>query len=417
MLCFRPASRGSVPISKCCQQCRLLRRPYAALATRSIASSQRPSLLSTVVHEDGHRALRERRHGNKSLPLPPHMDPVRVAQRNKWKDTKASPPKREYLTEFQKALKSNVYGLFDLCLEYQHTDPWKARALATPVRQCTVTAAHLPSFFLLPFTPVAHSETHSTAILPVDLFHAVHETHESAFSAVSRSRRRSYLQLRRSLLDHVLQDKSWRAVLGHQEREDIKYSQLKNITWRTDMREFVSGMLRDLAFKEVRKALDHPLDISLELVANPARVDRPEEVEVLLTTRPNSVESLEELLHEEEQIDTALRELEDTMGPLAKYSRKEDPFTGITIPSELPRIGSELIKPQLEFPVTEVKGYTIPVYHLRTLLGEERCQELFGDLTDEKPTFMVARRVSGEQTTQSRLHEALLKLQMFYARP
>ena len=65
-----------------------------------------------VVSEDGTHALRKRRDGNKPLPLPPHMDPVRRAQRNRWKDVKKRPVEEAELTELQKKLRANVYGSY-----------------------------------------------------------------------------------------------------------------------------------------------------------------------------------------------------------------------------------------------------------------------------------------------------------------
>nr|POE64868.1 hypothetical protein CFP56_69560 [Quercus suber] len=109
----------------------------------------------TEPSENGARTLRSRRHGNKSLPLPPIIDPKTVESRQRHKTTKA----RRYeggKTELQKALHENVYGTRKMpilppakhsCLLISLT----AQALASPVRQCGVTMALLPSHFMVPF--------------------------------------------------------------------------------------------------------------------------------------------------------------------------------------------------------------------------------------------------------------------------
>lgn len=61
--------------------------------------------------ENDARTHRTRRHGNAALPLSPVIDPVFVAARNRWKATKAQPPEPAEMTEFQKKLYANVYGI------------------------------------------------------------------------------------------------------------------------------------------------------------------------------------------------------------------------------------------------------------------------------------------------------------------
>jgi hypothetical protein len=67
------------------------------------------------------RTHRLRKHGNKPLPLSPVIDPVFVAARNRWKMTKALPPKPEEMTEFQRKLYANAYGMLhrfpSLCMD------------------------------------------------------------------------------------------------------------------------------------------------------------------------------------------------------------------------------------------------------------------------------------------------------------
>lgn len=58
---------------------------------------------------DDSRTLRLRRHGNKSLPLPPAMDPIVVEARARNKKSKAAYVP-QVKTEFQRQLEGNVHG-------------------------------------------------------------------------------------------------------------------------------------------------------------------------------------------------------------------------------------------------------------------------------------------------------------------
>lgn len=92
------------------QACRTIFTATDFFTSKVIEAQSEDPTFPIVVSEDGTHALRKRRDGNKPLPLPPHMDPVRRAQRNRWKDRKQSPPDVNELTEFQKGLRDNVYG-------------------------------------------------------------------------------------------------------------------------------------------------------------------------------------------------------------------------------------------------------------------------------------------------------------------
>ncbi|CAK3970362.1 Hypothetical predicted protein [Lecanosticta acicola] len=90
----------------------------------------------TASSEDGGRTIRTRQHTNKSLPLPPILDPVLTENREGHAAAKpTSLSEDEGLTDYQKALQGNPFA-------------W---ALATPIRQCSITRVRLPSYFLIPF--------------------------------------------------------------------------------------------------------------------------------------------------------------------------------------------------------------------------------------------------------------------------
>lgn len=112
MLCYRAARlRPNLQIAstKPRDSCIFLIRTLSTPSQLSEFESD-PDL-PIVVSEDGTHALRRRRYDHRPLPLPPHMDPVRTAQRNQWKKNKTAPLKWEDKSEFQKKLEQNVYGM------------------------------------------------------------------------------------------------------------------------------------------------------------------------------------------------------------------------------------------------------------------------------------------------------------------
>jgi hypothetical protein len=68
----------------------------------------------TEISDDGTYTLRARKYGNRALPLPPFLDPIRTAALLQRTGPKipVSEIKAEDLTEFQKELALNPYGEF-----------------------------------------------------------------------------------------------------------------------------------------------------------------------------------------------------------------------------------------------------------------------------------------------------------------
>lgn len=77
---------------------------------RSSSELSTPQLQPSVKDDEGTKTLRLRQHGNRSLPLPPIMDPIAVAAKERHTTPKRSVEKKE-LTDFQKALATNPYGM------------------------------------------------------------------------------------------------------------------------------------------------------------------------------------------------------------------------------------------------------------------------------------------------------------------
>lgn len=134
-------------------------RAVDTLTPKDIQQAADDPLFPVVISEDGSHALRKRRGSNRPLPLPPHMDPIRRAQRNRWKNPKARPLEWEQLSEFQRELHDNPYGRPNYTESTMVADEDTAKALATPVRTCRITETRQPSFFMLQFEQFIQATT------------------------------------------------------------------------------------------------------------------------------------------------------------------------------------------------------------------------------------------------------------------
>ncbi|OTB02602.1 hypothetical protein M426DRAFT_322523 [Hypoxylon sp. CI-4A] len=96
------------------------------------------------------------------LPLSPVMDPTFWEATRRHQGPKPKPGKAQNSVERQ--LRANPF----------------AKALATPVRMCSVTRARLPSFFLQDFNVVAHPETNKPWLIPHSIIPEEHPTAEES---------------------------------------------------------------------------------------------------------------------------------------------------------------------------------------------------------------------------------------------
>lgn len=87
------------------------RRFYAWKTNPAFEAEAQP----TVISDDGSKTLRTRKHGNKSLPLPPIMDPIAIAGKQRHKQMKERVVQKNELSDFQQKLQLNPYGTKMYC--------------------------------------------------------------------------------------------------------------------------------------------------------------------------------------------------------------------------------------------------------------------------------------------------------------
>lgn len=129
-------------------------KAYSSLHKSANALSKPDEIVSklpTVDNEDGLRTMRRRQHDQKPLPLPPILDPKAIARKAKGKEPK-NELEESKMTEFQKSLNANAYGMNDA---------------AVPERVgCSIDMIHNSSSPRLPSPPMLHYRRTLTYPLP-----------------------------------------------------------------------------------------------------------------------------------------------------------------------------------------------------------------------------------------------------------
>ncbi|KAL8986378.1 MAG: hypothetical protein Q9205_000158 [Flavoplaca limonia] len=186
--------------------------------------------------------------------LSPLLDPNLLAARNRYKVPKPEPSSEA--SAFQKKLQKNPY----------------AQALATPVRQCAITGARLPNFFLLDFGLIPHPRTGKPWQIPklvvdenavdrsvISTAGSAEENATSTSPAVepmdppkrtTRTSAGSNIVARQSAMKLIstLKRRSYMQLLPQRWKLDARFK-ADQIVWRRDMDVFVLELLRRKAAK------------------------------------------------------------------------------------------------------------------------------------------------------------------------
>lgn len=244
-------------------------RHISYLPIVKVAETAQPSEPS----ENGARTLRTRQHGNRSLPLPPIIDPITIGSRHRHSQPKA----RRYQggkTELQQALHANVFGIccthwppIELVLIFRLTT---AQALATPIRECSLTRVRLPTHFLAPFVgrldppaaptipPPTQPSTRSrkALIVPIGRDHETgnngltsHVTHlASSYATIDRVKAKpKYKPL---LVDQVMA--CWYAKTAATSANAVNV--IRDWVWEQDNADKVLAILREEAAYRLKRA-------------------------------------------------------------------------------------------------------------------------------------------------------------------
>ncbi|TKA43695.1 hypothetical protein B0A54_05478 [Friedmanniomyces endolithicus] len=194
----------------------------------------------SVPGDHGTPTLRARQNGRRSLPLPPILDPVVEEAKERHHEPR---PYQLYgpRTKMQAEIDMNPF----------------AQALATPVRQCQLTSARLPSHFLQPLaariqSQAANSEPSSTSSSRL-LVRLVPEPKRVAPDDPS-SVVRNYLLAHRSVFDFVTTRARWPVLLTERVkawiarktgRKSNSISAQKDVQWDADTAEQVLMSMRE----------------------------------------------------------------------------------------------------------------------------------------------------------------------------
>ncbi|KAK0305523.1 hypothetical protein LTR01_006670 [Friedmanniomyces endolithicus] len=255
----------------------------------------------SVPGDHGTPTLRARQNGGRSLPLPPILDPVVEEAKERHHESR---PYQLYgpRTKMQAEIDMNPF----------------AQALATPVRQCQLTSARLPSHFLQPLaariqSQVANSEPSSTSSSRL-LVRLVPEPKRVAPDDPS-SVVRNYLLAHRSVFDFVTTRARWPVLLTERVkawiarktgRKSNSISAQKDVQWDADTAEQVLMSMRERVRCEMSLGVRHKYVLLISTILD---MQAWHEREKNWRIEDGPVTSLLALQsHEDEELTSALRQ-------------------------------------------------------------------------------------------------------------
>ncbi|KAF2084519.1 hypothetical protein K490DRAFT_49040 [Saccharata proteae CBS 121410] len=344
------------------------------------------------------RTYKRREQGHRPLPLPPIMDPIAVAARERWKQPKPYPDLKN-ITPFQERLYKNAWAV----------------ALATSKRMCAVTLARLPSHFLLELRPSLHPETKDPWLLPT-----VYHSKASATPDVHNDFPPARTVMRHDFVHWIRLKKRWRDAVNVRlaTRLDnvLGGGSIKRLVWREDMASLVGERLGAVVMRKLTWFLGRngSRKFTMPGIEDIEEVDG---VAAVLFLRPLTSPKVKEL---EDAVAKVAEDGAFMMGAFDNlvddYRKERGEASGShfdkSLRPVLPRLQPSLLFPPLKWRTMRWRGKEVPVYDLVELLGETRCKELVKGTWFEDFGSVVLR----EDSKTVSAHLALIQLQNYYAK-
>ncbi|KAK0821441.1 hypothetical protein LTR75_000527 [Friedmanniomyces endolithicus] len=255
----------------------------------------------SIPGDHGTPTLRARQNGGRSLPLPPILDPVVEEAKERHHEPR---PHQLYgpRTKMQAEIDMNPF----------------AQALATPVRQCQLTSARLPSHFLQPLTARLEQQgVKSDSASPPAQRPSVRlvPEFESAAPKDASSQVRNYLLAQRPVCDFATTRARWPVLVTermkawiarHSGRKSNSISAQKDVQWDADTAEQVLVSMRERVRREVSLGVRHKYVLPF---STPSDMQIWHEREKNWRTEDGPVKNLLALeSHEDEDLTSALRQ-------------------------------------------------------------------------------------------------------------
>ncbi|KAF1988378.1 hypothetical protein K402DRAFT_392124 [Aulographum hederae CBS 113979] len=339
--------------------------------------------IPSKLRKDGSRTYRVRQGGNGQLPLPPLMDPEKIARKTRHKQPKATPKEAE-LTPFQKKLAANPY----------------AHALATPIRLCNITGAHLPTAFLQDFSLTPDPESSGPWLLPTALYAA--NLPRSQRKSLQATKPRVWLSASKHLQEYlVLSPTNEKYAVSDRLRMKLKTwdgsGHYVRPIWRGDMPDYILSLLRFATLAALTRIFETP-DPNNELFSHCPSTEgnalashdnvssvllfSPVETPAIITARQNVKIAVN-------AVDIAHRRTHNRLLINGKVDRDHIVKSQARIiPLGAAKRSEFWTYSRLEFETVAWRGERVPGYGLVELLGREGAEKLVrmatGDKVEEK---------------------------------
>ena len=350
------------------------------------------------------KELKERVLGDPYLPISPYMDDEYLAAKEQYKKPKNPPAQGSQRTPFQVALAKNPYAL----------------ALATPIRMCNVTGTVLPRYFLQDFNLMKHPKNGEPWWVPRSLAGPRNgPMRDTSVGDLPYGPRRSTLN--ESGQEENAEDAQ---MEGQVQGERLASSPgIGPSSYTLARQELISSIASGSYFgrgKDIAGAFGsrrHNVAKPMEKVIKKSQLRKDAASFMLMLMRRRVVEGLQYLFHLKPYI-RAAKSWEDALqasrqvgallytGPPSQYLTRNSPPSSLPTHAEPTEFATLLIG--------TTKPHKVPVYNLRTLLGEDT--EFLERLRKDCPVFENEILVLRHKNVTVDLQLKLWKLQGFIAR-
>ncbi|KAF2838501.1 hypothetical protein M501DRAFT_992480 [Patellaria atrata CBS 101060] len=379
-----------------------MQRRLVIAATRRCLTTTRATASSTRALENDEPHTQNLKAKRRQLLLPPLLDPVVIEAKERHTSSKRPANTKEF-APFQHKLYQNAY----------------AHALATPIRNCSVSSARLPSFFLLDLHVYNHPGTGDPWVAPLALItNPVSHRHIGTVPAQTLVSR---MILRHSLLELCTTAPRIRnaSIVVRFHRDHA--SRIKRLVWREGLADVALTVLRDAAVVELKSLLDnkktrfvHPLPKGWSEIAE---LETPERVACILSLNqldsPRLAESQAQMEALEENNNLLVSDIH-VYGARTVHKGSRNLSSGDVkrLGQYVPylRLSPEIACPPLWFRTFTCRGKQVSVYGLVELLGQERVDNLVSDYEMKRSDFTL--KVHGTVKVQM----ALMRLSGYLAR-
>lgn len=217
--------------------------------------------------------------------------------------------------------------------------------------------------------------------------------------------------LHQDLIRYLAKASKWKRLPDARMQADCAASQQAHLTWRPDMEDFVTDMLRDLVLQSLRHDLTEEAHTGLETISSVEEIQELRNTACILHLQPTGQLGEMAVNRREAVIDAEVNKIIEKLGGITKSSNLVP--NGMNATSMVPKMLPEVQKPPFSFPTIRAADGVVSLYFMVDMLGQDTVNQLVRGTQFESAACIAVKGTDSSMTLQKRL----LRLQFFLAGP